>query len=247
MFSLSFTQTLRALAVTGSLLFSTYSQADIVISSTRVIFNQSDKDVMVKLENRGSRPLLVQTWLDKGTDDTDPSKLQVPFTITPPVFRIESTRGQTLRVMYTGGALPTNKESVFWLNVLEVPPKPSVDKTSSQNLLQLAFKTRIKLFYRPEGLPGNSNQAALDLKWSVVNDQGQQAIKVVNDSAFHVSFASVKLVLNGKVYNVSERMVAPKSQDIQLISGLNSAIAGATLEYEAINDYGGKIKKTVKL
>ncbi|WP_250379855.1 fimbria/pilus periplasmic chaperone, partial [Escherichia coli] len=31
--------------------------------------------------------------------------------------------------------------------VLEVPPKPDADKVANQSLLQLAFRTRIKLFY----------------------------------------------------------------------------------------------------
>lgn len=59
---------------------------------------------------------------------------------------MEPKRGQTVKVMYTGAtALPKDRESVYWFNVLEVPPKPK-DAQADKNLLQLAFRTRIKLF-----------------------------------------------------------------------------------------------------
>lgn len=74
---------------------------------------------------------------------------------------------QTIKLMYTASsALPKDRESVFWFNVLEVPPKPDAAKAANQSLLQLAFRTRIKLFYRPEGLSGISSDAPLALKWS---------------------------------------------------------------------------------
>ncbi|PJI52023.1 molecular chaperone EcpD, partial [Methylobacterium radiotolerans] len=57
--------------------------------------------------------------------------------------------------MHTGEPMPQDKESVFWLNVLEIPPK---DK-ANQNLLQMAFRSRIKLFYRPAGLKGKAEDA----------------------------------------------------------------------------------------
>lgn len=69
--------------------------------------------------------------------------------------------------MYTASSvLPKDRESVFWFNVLEVPPKPDAATVANQSLLQLAFRTRIKLFYRPEALKGNPSEAPLALKWS---------------------------------------------------------------------------------
>ncbi|WP_409333365.1 fimbria/pilus periplasmic chaperone, partial [Escherichia coli] len=45
--------------------------------------------------------------------------MTVPFTATPPVSRIDAKRGQTIKLMYTASsALPKDRESVFWFNVL---------------------------------------------------------------------------------------------------------------------------------
>ncbi|EKI8804112.1 fimbria/pilus periplasmic chaperone, partial [Salmonella enterica] len=92
-------------------LFPLYSQADIVISGTRVIYPEGKSAVTVHLDNRGERPLLVQTWLDNGTENKSPDEIDAPFVITPPITRIDKDHGQTVRVIYTGGTLPQDRES----------------------------------------------------------------------------------------------------------------------------------------
>ncbi len=59
---------------------------------------------------------------------------------------------KTIKLMYNRQCSAKDRESVFWFNVLEVPPKPDAAKATNQSLLQLAFRTRIKLFYRPKGI-----------------------------------------------------------------------------------------------
>ncbi|WP_447878353.1 fimbria/pilus periplasmic chaperone, partial [Serratia fonticola] len=145
--------TLAALA-----LFSTHALASVVISGTRVIYPSDAKEVSVKISNVGPSPVLLQSWIDSGDANAKPSAIKVPFVLTPPMNRVEAGKGQTLRISYAGGTLPMDKESVFWLNVLEVPAK-SQAKTD-ENKLQMAFRTRIKLFYRPASLEGNANDAA---------------------------------------------------------------------------------------
>jgi chaperone protein EcpD len=39
------------------------------------------------------------------------------------VFRLNAEKGQSLRIRFTGGKVPQDRESVWWLNVLEVQPK----------------------------------------------------------------------------------------------------------------------------
>lgn len=234
-------------ALTSVLLTSFSTYADIVLSGTRVIYNEKDKDEMVRLENKGEKPLLVQTWIDKGQENVDPAKLFVPFTLTPPVFRIEPKRGQTLRIMYTqGAALPADRESVFWLNVLEIPPKLPEDKTKNQNLLQLAFKTRIKIFYRPANLAGNAIDAAKDLKWSIINENSHVYLKAKNSSPYFVSFSNASFTSTGKKYSVAIKMLPPMSEETFAVSGLNAGSTGK-VDYVAINDFGGSVTHSVTL
>ncbi len=175
--------------------------------------------------------------MDTGDDNADPSQIKVPFTATPPVSRVEPKRGQTVKVMYTGAtALPKDRESVYWFNVLEVPPKPK-DAEADKNLLQLAFRTRIKLFYRPSGLQGEPAEAPAKITWKLNNAQ----LQANNPTPYYVSFNEVKLESGGKTYNVNSSMVTPFSQASFGVTSLPGSVSSGKVVFKAINDFGGNI------
>lgn len=161
-----FIKNFKAALLATAFLAASNASADIVISGTRIIYPQSSKDVVVNLDNHGTKPLLVQTWLDDGRDGVNPEELKLPFIITPPVSRIDPKKGQSVRITYTGIPLPQDRESLFWFNVLEIPPKSKAADKENLNQLQLAFRTRIKFFYRPDGLKGSAGEAAEHLTWT---------------------------------------------------------------------------------
>ncbi|WP_431223620.1 fimbria/pilus periplasmic chaperone [Serratia sp. L9] len=106
-------------------LFSSCLQAGIVISGTRVIYPANESEITLKLENKSNVPLLVQSWIDAGDPDIAPENSDVPFTIMPPVSRIEPAKAQTLRISATPMAdHASDRETLYWINVLEVPQNP---------------------------------------------------------------------------------------------------------------------------
>ncbi|WP_337264276.1 MULTISPECIES: fimbrial biogenesis chaperone [unclassified Serratia (in: enterobacteria)] len=213
-----------ALSLTLLIVFSTQSLASVVITGTRVIYPSDAKEVSVKINNVGPSPVLLQSWIDKGDANAQPANIQVPFVLTPPMNRVEAGKGQTLRISYAGGTLPMDKESVFWLNVLEVPAKKQAK--ADENFLQMAFRSRIKLFYRPTGLEGNANDAAKAVTWHAQGD----SLQATNPTPFFVSFVSLKV--NGK--QVEGDMVAPRGT----LAFKLPAHAGNTLTGDFVNDYG---------
>lgn len=227
--------------------FTTFQvNADIVISGTRIVYPQSSKDVIVNLDNRGNKPLLVQTWLDDGRDGVNPQELKLPFVITPPVSRIDPQKGQSLRITYMGSALPQDRESLFWFNVLEIPPKSKAKEGESLNQLQLAFRTRIKLFFRPDGLKGTPGDAAANLKWSQKKEGNTLSLFAQNDSPYNVSVSNVKLKMGGKEYTVDSKSVLPFSGVSMPVKGLSNNISD-TVIYNTINDNGGTDKREAKI
>lgn len=203
--------------------------AGVVISGTRVIYPADQKEVTVKLDNVGKSPVLVQSWIDNGDADASPEKMSVPFILTPPINRIEAKKGQTLRLSYTGAPLPANKESVFYLNVLEIPAKDKALK--NDNLLQMAFRSRIKLFFRPVGLSGNANDAVKALSWSA----SANGVTATNPTPYHVSLVDV--TLGGK--KVDGQMVPPNGS--VTLNGLPGVRAGSLLAVSSVNDYGAVV------
>ncbi|MEH6415990.1 fimbrial biogenesis chaperone [Pseudomonas sp. CGJS7] len=222
------------------------ASAEVTIAGTRVIYPAQQREVAVKLNNAGARPALVQVWVDDGDPKQSPDTSKAPFLVSPPVVRIEPGKGQALRLIYGGkdaaAAAAPVRESVYWLNVLEIPPGANPAETD-QNHLQVAFRTRIKVFLRPPGLPGDAEAAARDLRWRVVRgDGGGWALECANASAFHVSFNRVSLNVGGREFRFDNAgMLAPGAQLRLALDGLNAAPpAGTRVDYAVINDYGGR-------
>ena len=215
-------------------LFSVNTLASVVISGTRVIYPAEAKEVSVKISNGGPSPVLLQSWIDNGDSSAKPAAITVPFVLTPPMNRVEPNKGQTLRISYTGGNLPMDKESVFWLNVLEVPAK-SLAKID-ENRLQMAFRSRIKLFYRPAGLQGNANDAAKAITWS---SQGNR-LQATNPTPYYASL--VNLSVNGKTLDYA--MVAPRSTlALDLPGNSGNKVTGSFVnDYGAVNTFDAVVK-----
>lgn len=178
--------------------------------------------------------MLIQSWIDNGDQNEKPTDVKVPFVLTPPMNRVDSGKGQTLRITYTGESLPMDRESVFWLNVLEVPAKN--ESKAQENTLQVAFRTRIKLFFRPAGLHGHANDAAKEVTWNI-NDS---SVEANNPTPYYVNF--VNLSMNGQ--KIDSAMVAPyKTLKIKLQGKSVSKISGAYVnDYGAVNAYTYSIK-----
>ncbi|KVL10460.1 hypothetical protein WS95_27965 [Burkholderia sp. MSMB1826] len=219
--------------------------ASVVISGTRVIYPAGDREITVKIDNNGTLPSLVQAWLDDGDVHSRPGTATVPFVMMPPISRIDPGKGQTLRIVYTGDPLPQDRESVFWLNVLDIPPK--VDESSTTTALQLAFRTRIKLFFRPVGLDADGAVAAAkQLKWSVVPAPGGDghALRATNASPFNVTVLSARVAHGGRTYGtVDGAMVAPGQSHVFPLDAPLPALPGRTkLDYSTINDFGAGVE-----
>jgi P pilus assembly chaperone PapD len=231
-----------ALLATGCLLSSAY--ANVIIGGTRVIFPAQDGEVDVRLTNQNATPALVEAWIDSGDPKSTPDKVNTPFLITPPLFRMEPNRDQSLRILFTHSEqpLPADRESLFFLNVLEVPPKPSGPQYVGKNYIQLAIRSRLKFFYRPAGLAGDPQKAPNQLSFKAANDAGAVFLVVHNPTPYYVTIGQLTVDVGGVSHKVDTGMVAPLSDLRLAISDLKQApSAGSVIQYDCINDYGADV------
>ena len=209
------------------------AQASIVINGTRVIYQGKKKEVTVTVTNNNKVPVLIQNWMDAGMEKAVPANIAVPFVLTPPINRVDAGKSQSLRITYlVSPPLPQDKESVFWVNVLEVPAKSKGIK-EDQSRLNIAFRSRIKLFYRPAGLKGNSLQAIKELQWQPAGD----GVNVTNPTPYYVSLQLLQY--GGK--DTEGKMIAPGETQHYKFSGINKVTDIKKLYYHAINDYGALV------
>ena len=221
------------------------ANASVVITGTRVIYPSQAREVTVKLNNNGAAPALVQAWIDDGDASANAQQQPMPFTLTPPIFRIDPAKGQMLRVTYTREPLPADRESVYWLNVLEIPPKAQISDEGSRNQLQFAFRTRIKLFFRPVGLEGDANEAGAKLTWSIARSarDGKQIVLLAkNPTPYYVTVVRASVDVKGKTYESAADMIAPRGEREFILEGLLALPEGPPrIRFETVNDYGANV------
>lgn len=230
-----------ALVAFGCAVSTLNAHANVIIAGTRVIFPAKDGEITVRLTNQNNTPALIEAWVDSGDPMSTPDKVKTPFLITPPLFRMEPNRDQSLRILFTHSdqPLPTDRESVFWLNVLEVPPKPTSLEMQGKNSMQLAIRSRLKLFYRPADLAGDPLKAPSELSFKATSNAGSAALVVHNPTPYYVTISQITVTVGGKEHKVDTGMVAPLSDLNLSVSDLKQApSAGSVVSYDCINDYG---------
>ncbi|MDC7860814.1 pilus assembly protein [Pantoea ananatis] len=213
--------------------------AGMTISGTRVIFPGSEKEQTVRTNNKNNTPSLVQVWVDDGNKNTDINNIKVPFTATPPVYRVEPGKGQSVRLIYNGMPLPQDRESMFWFNMLEIPPMN--EKAKETDRLELAFRTRIKIFYRPAALKSSSANEFEKLRWEIISPA--RGIKVSNPTPYYFSFDSAIAYSGDTQYPLATDMIQPFGSKEFVLANKNKVPATiGSVEVRLINDYGGVVK-----
>ena len=161
------------------------SQAALTVTGTRFVYAADARALTVRISNGGEAPILAQSWLDRGQINQDPSDLSVPFVVSRPLLRLDPGQRSALDVRYTGEALPADRESLFWLNFLEVSPLPP----RSTHLLRLSYRLRMKLLFRPVGLAGSAEEAGRQLTWRA----HRKVLEACNKAPFFVSLTAQRL------------------------------------------------------
>lgn len=195
----------------------------IALGATRVIYPADAKQTSLAINNSDKQArFLIQTWVENEagnkTDD---------FIVTPPLFVSKPASENTLRIIYSGGKLPDDRETLYWLNSKAIPSVNRED-IKGKNVLQIAVLARIKMFVRPAGLAEKSADAPGMLTFL----RNGNNLVITNPSPFYVTL--VNMTMGSKSVNVANKMVAPKSSaQLPLFNGVSGVFT-----YQTINDYG---------
>lgn len=212
----------------STLLVSQGVSAAISLDRTRVILDSEARSVTLTVTNKNKElPYLAQTWIE----DEQGNKIQNPLLALPPLQRVEpGAKGQIkVQVASDMGQLPQDKESIFYFNVREIPPK-----STKVNSLQIALQTRVKLFYRPASI--HLDQNSKPWEQITLTRKGDSYI-VHNPTPYFVTLTSVSSSEAGKrVTGFVPVMVSPKA-DVTLAGSAKAMGNTPVLTY--INDYGG--------
>lgn len=234
------------------LFFISSALASVVLTNTRVIYPGNSAEHTIQFMNTDDFPNIVQLWTDKGDAQSTPETADGPFIILPPIFKVNPQSGQSVRIIYTGEGLPQDKESVFYLNFLVIPPK--MEQSQGENQLLIVLRNRIKIFYRPAGIKGSPAQSVKNMTASLeYNEHGEpNKITLKNDSGFYISLSNLNVDKGTKRFNFGPAMVAPYS-NLTLDNILRKETIKvqesnkddkAVLNFAYVNDYGAHVSAT---
>ncbi|MEK9497335.1 molecular chaperone [Photorhabdus sp. P32] len=215
------------------------AHANIVINTTRVIYPANNKEVSVQLLNAGDQPSLVQSWIDDGDPNSTPETAKVPFLLTPPVVKIDGNNGQQLRIKYINSNLPADRESLFYLNVLDIPPV--AENIGDKNIMQIAIRTRIKFFYRPDKLSISPKQIQQHI---ALKREGNQ-LKLENSSPYFMNVVGLKAADTQPNLLNEGTIIKPFSS--HSFSTNEKVKAGDKLTLAIVDDFGAINKLTLPL
>lgn len=217
------------------------AQAAISLDRTRVVFPGNEKSVSLTVRNQNHElPYLAQGWLE----DEQGTKLegQSAFTVLPPVQRVEP-KGQTqvkIQAMPGASQLPQDRESLFYFNLREIPPK-----SDKANVLQIALQTRIKMFYRPAALAeAAAKQQATPYQEQLTLTKNGDSYTVTNPTPYFVTLIGASAKKAGDVVPGFEPLMVPPKGSAKL--GGSAAALGAAPVLVYVNDYGGQPSLTFR-
>jgi len=216
------------IALAGSL--ATHSvYAAIALDRTRVIFNADQSSVSLNVSNENKHlPYLAQGWIE----DEQGNKIQSPLIVLPPVQRIEPGKPSQVKIqaLPVTNMLAQDKESLYYFNLREIPPK-----SSKPNTLQIALQTRIKLFYRPKSIAIDNNAPPPQEKLTL-SRKGDKFI-VNNPTPYFVTIVDAGSSKTNSISEFKPMMISPKGS-LQLT--VSAKAVGNTPVLTYVNDYGGR-------
>lgn len=209
--------------------FAHAEQGGIYLDATRVIFDSNMSSAKIRLNNNTDKNWLLRAWITQyGLKDKSNH-----FIITPPLYRIGPHESFQFRIESLDEMLPDDRESVFHVNIMSIPPIMKEDKLKN-NVVQFSVNNRIKLFYRPNKI--NNEQKVLDAYKKLEITHSNNNVTISNPSPYYITMDDVKV--NGKeVKSINDFMVAPYSA--LTIPEKNAK----KLSYTIINDFGGKLPR----
>lgn len=174
------------------------------INATRLIYPEGANSITVTVRNTMPElPYLVQVSVTMTPNDP----LVAPFSVTPPLFRLEPGTTNQIRIAGPTTHLPKDRESVFYFNTRAIPASRALPLALQANTVsgaaQFGVGNIIKIFYRPAGLPGNSGNAQRDLQF----ERSGNGLKVTNASPYFINLAGLSVA--GQVLSLQLPTGAP--------------------------------------
>ncbi|MBW9417974.1 fimbria/pilus periplasmic chaperone [Enterobacter roggenkampii] len=221
--------------VLAILTFISFAHAGVVIGGTRFVYPEKQHSITVSVRNKSTLPWLVSAKIYAGGNwpgATSAPQATSALVATPALFALQGGRENSIRIFRADEGLPADRETLFTLSISTIP----ASKTSSDNV-QMAVRSSFKVFYRPEGLNGNPENAYREILWSYSANQ----LVVKNPPPYYVTLFQTR-INNKSIDNAG--IIAPFSQ--RTMDECQKA-PRCEIRWQTINDYGRVMPPVVNI
>ncbi|MEB7884013.1 fimbria/pilus periplasmic chaperone [Serratia fonticola] len=204
------------------------------LGKTRIIYSPSTSGSVISVSNSNEFPVLVQSSV-KSVNEKDG---EAPFVVTPPLFRLDPKQQSRLRVVMTQDVKVKDKESLYWLCAMGIPPEQSdvwaegSAPAKSANTASLNISVRmsqcIKLILRPEAVKGQPQDVASAVTWQREGDK----LMASNPTPFYMNLRT--LSVGGKDVPDANFIPPMSSRTFEVPHGVSGKVS-----WTIVNDLGG--------
>jgi P pilus assembly chaperone PapD len=225
---------LQHLLTTVLLLACGNAMAGVTAERTRVIFPQGQREVSLVLANQNDYPVMVQTWVDDGDPNSGPDEAQSPVIPLPAMFQLAAGQRQSLRLLYVGPSPAEDRESLYWLNLLEIPPNRLDGEEPDPTRLTVTMRTQMKLIYRPAALKAGAGQPAAKLRFRLEDGH----LFAANTTPYYITLSGITLCGGQPAPVANEGLLAPQS-DTRIADSAPACVQqDPSLQFTWIDDEG---------
>jgi len=218
---------IQALVLSIASLTSLCASAAFTLNATRYVYQEGQRNIAVQVTNNSGDLYGGQVWIDNASEQDQ----GVYFTPAPAFFKAGAGQKQLIRILKISPFLPKDKESIFWLNVQEIPPKGN----GEGNSLAIALNTRVKMIYRPQTIAAGREKAEERL---MVHGQ-----VLKNPTPYYFAITDVKV--NGRTLQLKKSIISKLGMMTPLSEINLGKVPKGIIEIEALDDYGAARKYTL--
>ncbi len=217
--------------------------ASVVMQGNRVIYDASSSQKTVKFTNNDDFPYIVQVWASASEDKQPVANENIPFAVSPGIFKIQAKQDQNISLLYTNANQKIDKEQIYYLHFTQVPSIIAGER--DKNKLVLIVNSVVKIFLRPTDLAISYDKMFDHIRYTVSPTTAGCDVIIDNRSPYYLNSIQLTTKQNSMTNNTAMKMIAPLST-YTLHTTCNHSGAKPEFSINFINDYGVVQKQTLK-
>ncbi|WP_311751946.1 molecular chaperone [Proteus columbae] len=209
-----------------------YGYTSIEINKDKFIFIESKNQEIIEIKNNTNSDYFIQSWISFYDENND---TELPFMITPPLFKIEKDENYSLKIFKTDEIEKKDRETLYRINIKRIPVLSDSDE--NKNLLHISMNSVYNLIYRPISIEENAKDAYNKIEF--LKNKNNEFI-INNPTPYFITLLNIRY--NGVLLINKSKTIPPFKKH----NTKNTIKGNGLIKWKTIDQYGVEINATDK-